>query len=119
MKLAVIPNYKFLFIYVENGCINGLKTQINNGCLIMSFFLLQKVTEREEAAVEEQIIPQTKPNEESSYHRSYTSYNKTEEPVTKEEPVLQQTSPSYEKIEEEKPTIRVHRSRPPEEGKCY
>ncbi|XP_071125912.1 LIM and calponin homology domains-containing protein 1-like isoform X3 [Mytilus edulis] len=75
----------------------------------------EKVTEREEAAIEDQIIPQSKPNEESSYHRSYKSYNKTEEPVTKEEPVLQQTSPSYEKIEEEKPTIRVHRSRPPEE----
>ena len=57
---------------------------------------------------------------ESTYQRSFTSYEKTEEPVNKTEevPVHQYTFPVSERIEEEKPTITVHRSRQQEEGMC-
>lgn len=63
----------------------------------------------ETPAEEEQITPQSRLTVESTYKRSFTSYE-NDKPVT-QEPALQQTLPSYERVEEEKPTIRVHRSR--------
>ena len=86
---------------------------IKESIILLIFFSFHQA--EAEPAVEDEIVPQTKTSVETSYSRSY--FNTDKQPLKKEEPILTQTRPVYERVVEEKPIIRVNRSKPPVEGK--